>query len=506
MWIFIYFLVKSFYRFLIILQLKRLTLYWGWDGLFDANGPINIIKEGPTEHYMMDNKQLVPIPERKIIARIRQKYVALYATDSMPESFDDLFGGIPDAGWTYVLLPLDIDPYKRISRHQTRRNSDGTCESTGKYQDHRYPYPNLSFQTHAHPLCAIWHAGVELDKIPGDRLREIIQKLKDTGATDLADSIDDIIDLYDHWSLPNSRQPIAEGAPTVFPHHQDDSDVEVQDDQDVFGSGSAETPEFEEPEDGFDKADSLDDSIPDMGSDRDPRTSSAASAASPLHNDHRTISDIPVAPAQQYAIPRGTISESSLKRKKQSISPPDGLLPVADNSPRPHVSQKARLFQAGPIPFASPPSPTPARSEGGSRSTKSAQGPLQRPLPAPVQPGRATYEKTGITSGRGEFNSQSRSISSSQRNRNTDPQASGGRADAPPGAASSNIMPPPGGAGASKLSFRPPSESRIPRPSASASGSNPSSSSTRLAPGELGNERGKQLKDVIARRDAQERE
>jgi hypothetical protein len=76
-------------------------------GPFVINGPHNVVKgqsqtvfclqilisatESPDKHYMLDNKQLVIIPDREMITQIKEAYVAIYAKleqGEKPEPFE----------------------------------------------------------------------------------------------------------------------------------------------------------------------------------------------------------------------------------------------------------------------------------------------------------------------------------------------------------------------------------------------------------------------------------
>ncbi|KAJ7337460.1 hypothetical protein DFH08DRAFT_1082718 [Mycena albidolilacea] len=130
---------------------------------------------------------------------------------------------MPTEGWTYEVLPLTIDPHRHIFRQQLQlesKKNDGTNEetrvyaSTGLYDEFAYPYNGLRFRTHANPLCALWHAGVEINRILPDRLREITRQLRDNGALEMAVSIKYVQDLHRLWVLPGSKKQTADESAT----------------------------------------------------------------------------------------------------------------------------------------------------------------------------------------------------------------------------------------------------------------------------------------------------
>ncbi|KAJ7829424.1 hypothetical protein B0H14DRAFT_1209435 [Mycena olivaceomarginata] len=181
--------------------------------------------ESPDKHYMLDNKQLVIIPAGDLVAKISHVYTSLYAKlkpGQTLEPFEKLFP-MPAEGWSYEVLPLTIDPHRHIFRQQLQlesKKNDGKNEetrvytSTGLYDDFAYPYNGLRFRTHANPLCALWHAGVEINRILPARLDEIYSQLRDNGALEMAVSIKYVQDLYRLWVLPGSKQQTADESAT----------------------------------------------------------------------------------------------------------------------------------------------------------------------------------------------------------------------------------------------------------------------------------------------------
>ncbi|KAJ7359221.1 hypothetical protein DFH08DRAFT_931824 [Mycena albidolilacea] len=209
-------------------QLEFLRRRWGCMKPFDINGPENIVQESPDKHYMLDNKQLVIIPTGDLVAKISEFYTVFY-TDSesgeQPEPFENLFP-MPDGGWTYKVLPLDIDPHRHIFRQQLqmeKKNEISVYTSTGLYDDFAYPYSDLSFRTHANPLCALWHAGAEIKGLPRARIDEISDQLDEEGAEELVTSMNTIQRLYDLWVLPESTKPAADGTKSLSNTTADDS-------------------------------------------------------------------------------------------------------------------------------------------------------------------------------------------------------------------------------------------------------------------------------------------
>ncbi|KAF8205571.1 hypothetical protein K438DRAFT_2014486 [Mycena galopus ATCC 62051] len=222
-------------------QLRLLTERWGRETLFDLNGPENIVKLGPTEHYMLDNHQLVLMPSRKLIIEITRVYTNLYSKglDKKPKSFHELLPDYPKP-WTYGVLPLDIDPQKRIFRHKTEKKiEEDICihESTGTYEEYAYPYSNLGFISHVNPLCALWHAGVELSKLSRTRLEEINFELASLGGegAEMANSMEDIKHLYDLWLLSGPEKPGAGGIATQTP--EDNADQSPEESQSELDDG-----------------------------------------------------------------------------------------------------------------------------------------------------------------------------------------------------------------------------------------------------------------------------
>ncbi|KAJ7864029.1 hypothetical protein B0H13DRAFT_2281963 [Mycena leptocephala] len=365
-------------------KVKLLTERWGCKKLFDVNTPEDVVKLGPEFHYMIDHKQLGIIPERKVVRMIAQEYRRLYDMDPLqkPKPFAEMFPTPPE-GWTFVVLPLDIDPERKIFRHKIAKNKDGrTYDSTGEYEPHKYPYPNLRMQTHANPLYAIWHVAVELDKLHPTRRAEIKKKVA-VEAPETAESIEDILALYDMW-IPgqDSDESIVDGTAPLIPHNSENKNIDDQspvfdnlaagDVQDVFlHRAAASEPAFPPDADDFH-------SIPDTGSDAE------SGPSSPSRNG-RMLHDARSAPARHHhVVPPTTTSESSNKRKQ--ISPlADGGLAAADSPPQFPLMQRRRIQDdiTVPIAFPRPESPTFrlwSQSEGGSRATKGSKGTIAQKL------------------------------------------------------------------------------------------------------------------------------
>ncbi|KAK7005773.1 hypothetical protein R3P38DRAFT_3282926 [Favolaschia claudopus] len=189
-------------------QVECLAGHWRWKGNFHRHMPLNVIKEDPTVHYMTDNHQATPIPEPRVIAQIKSFYFGedspnkLLALEEYPEG---IFQAIkrPTKGWPCRMLPLDIDLHRRISRHVAKKDPQlkGVFNSTGNYQNHSYPYTNLNFSTHAHPVTLIWHAGSQIANLEDGRLEEIMQVFQERGARELITAVRDIVVLYELWEL-----------------------------------------------------------------------------------------------------------------------------------------------------------------------------------------------------------------------------------------------------------------------------------------------------------------
>ncbi|KAK7001596.1 hypothetical protein R3P38DRAFT_1777749 [Favolaschia claudopus] len=195
-------------------QVNFLIKNWGWT-YFIVNAPPNIVLESPEYHFMLDHAQLVLIPDPKIIANIlgwcEEADRANVASDEPSPSLFNRFG-IPDEGWTCRLLPLHIDPRRRISRHKLEHIKKGYYKSTGNYTDYQFPYAELTAKTHAHPLPMIWHAGEEIAKIPFNEITKIVDSLEEAGAKDIADAVDNIRKLHRRWLAPHL---VTESTPTM---------------------------------------------------------------------------------------------------------------------------------------------------------------------------------------------------------------------------------------------------------------------------------------------------
>ncbi|KAJ7719751.1 hypothetical protein B0H14DRAFT_3009550 [Mycena olivaceomarginata] len=192
---------------------NRRTEYVGGSGTFVINGPHNVVKgQVQTSTICWDNKQLVIIPDRETITQIKEAYVAIYAKleqGEKPEPLRKWLFPMPDGGWTYKVLPLDIDPLRRIFRQKLQIEKKGETQvytSTGLYEDFAYPYSDLSFRTHANPLCALWHAGAAIDDVPG--VEKIIDQLDKIGAEDLL--------LYRLWPTADGTKSSPRDNPDPF--------------------------------------------------------------------------------------------------------------------------------------------------------------------------------------------------------------------------------------------------------------------------------------------------
>ncbi|KAJ7033699.1 hypothetical protein C8F04DRAFT_614141, partial [Mycena alexandri] len=307
-------------------QVARLTKLWGCRPVFDLNGPQNIVKASLDHHYMMDNNKLLLVPEKAVITRALDACLAFDAEDSMSASPFDAFSVIPDGGWTFRLLPVDIDPHRHIFRHRIVKASDTVnYDSTGIYDEYAHPFSNLRIQTHANPLCAIWHAGKELTRLTVSQSAELI-------AHDTEGLIVDIFNLYQIWALPEPNRP---------------TDAER----------SQRTDENSTLQDPLDPSRAV-------ASAPVPRDSASPEAGEPLDRN-LGLSTWPGSEAPEASKGRGTwfaSAESGLKtpppreesevirkRRRSAVSPQDadlGALPGAlDTSPRAHVGQRQKTMR-----------------------------------------------------------------------------------------------------------------------------------------------------------------
>ncbi|KAJ6485696.1 hypothetical protein C8R45DRAFT_1098470 [Mycena sanguinolenta] len=311
-------------------QVEFLRERWGWED-FHVNVPENIVIEEATGHYMLDHSLLVPLPEGALVTKIFEVYSNLYDEQTSdyqkPEPFNELFADFlpPNGhGWTYEVLPLEIDCHRRIFRHQiewgTKENTNvETWNSTGRYQEFAYPYSDLRFRSHAHPLCVIWHAGIELNKLSIDQRTTITKRLKAQGASQLADSIATILALYALWTVP-SKQLAAEALPVRAPYKNTSSALEP-----------LTTPSREK--DVFDGA-------------NDSNSNGASSDS---------ISPFDVSPMLRAASPAPAGHPTQNRSTKQKeISPLDiNVPPVTGGSPTQHVERKRRVGDGASQPTAS---------------------------------------------------------------------------------------------------------------------------------------------------------
>ncbi|KAF7371020.1 hypothetical protein MSAN_00736200 [Mycena sanguinolenta] len=358
-------------------QVKFLRNRWGWED-FHVNVPENVVMEESTKHYMLDHAQLVLIPEPKEIARILEVYRDLYTTQQIqqPKPFHNLFAPPPKGhGWTYGVLPLEIDPHRRIFRHQTKQgiNENGveTCESTGNYKDFTYPYRELHFESHAHPLCALWHAGVEISKLSRHQIDAISDELIRNGAHELVQSITHILTLYEFWI----RRPRKVDGVAVQTQHKDthspDQSLEPP-----------TTPSREE--DAFN-------AVNDSNSD-----GTSSDSTSPF--------DVSPALRAASSAPAGHLTRKTKKRKK--ISPVEiNARPTTEGSPTQHVERKRKVGDGVSQPAASTRSLSPllglgSQSETGTGSSMQLAG--SEPAARPSKP-RVQYEQRGISTTRNEI-------------------------------------------------------------------------------------------------------
>ncbi|KAJ7240303.1 hypothetical protein B0H12DRAFT_55309 [Mycena haematopus] len=304
---------------------------------------------------------------------------------------------MPSEGWTYGVLPVDIDPKKHIHRHKTKKNARNEHESTGEYDKFAYPYFDLSFHTHANPLCALWHAGVELKRLSRTRVMEILDKLMLMGeeGEELANSIGDILRLHKAWILRGAgHSEVQQTAAEI--HYQDTKTVEFPQ---VASSLDNEVDDWEEPTSVF-------------PSGAAPEDASDSYSVPNTVFDELTIHDSSSAPATDSAsaVTQEAISSRSKKRKKPSMSTSPSTnfgLPVPDDSPTQHVAKNRKTVHNGGVQVTAStermkalPLQLASQSERGTKSTKE---PGEQPVPAPLLPPKTKYQRTGLGSGRGEL-------------------------------------------------------------------------------------------------------
>ncbi|KAJ7185577.1 hypothetical protein C8R46DRAFT_382387 [Mycena filopes] len=327
---------------------------------------------------MMDQKQAVLIPNRDLMKKISNMY-AEFKDKSTPPPFDELFS-VPAKGWSYVVLPLDMDLRSHIFRQTLKSVStdeaSATYESTGKYEEHKYPFSDLHMYTHANPLCAIWHAGVELTRFSIIEHRNM-QAMLEVDAPELAESLSEIFALYKMWVLsPEQAQGTepATVAPVVSTQKplkrlilKPDAPLPSSGDDSTTGSPDGTVEPGPAPSIAASTSAADDDGFP-------PESESGSILSTPTDRPPSSALSVPVTIRTP---PRKTKSEGTRKRKKVSVSPQAADQPSSapDISPRGPLPQKRKIeVDGGASPTASAQSfrsgHPGARSEFGTAPTK----------------------------------------------------------------------------------------------------------------------------------------
>ncbi|KAJ7601240.1 hypothetical protein C8J56DRAFT_1075324 [Mycena floridula] len=371
--------------------------------------------EAPTEHHQLDHHQLAHIPARKHLEKIFHFYTNR-DPKTKPKPFEELFPRSKD-GWSYELLPLTMDKDKHIFRQILRNNPDRSYSSTGKYEEHVWPYQTLVMQSHAKPLCAIWHAAEQLFKLDTKELKKITLMLPPS----LQASITDILTLRRIWVVPKDVGGKAgektaiealEPVESVSPLADDDSDPEHLDD-DLGDMFSAALPDLTP------KLDESDPEVSDLVSSFTVSLFGAASEpgscptwSAPARHDTRP-------PSTRFLDdnPPDTISDSSRKRKpSRSPSASPGQPILGDSLDRPATQSRREPGIPIPVPSARPFKAPRTLSESAARTIKDGSGPVAN---APDQRPKFTwgpYDKTLLPStSRGELGSAGSARSSGKK-------------------------------------------------------------------------------------------
>ncbi|KAJ6473521.1 hypothetical protein C8R47DRAFT_1144674 [Mycena vitilis] len=189
-------------------QVETLSKCWGLprDEPFDVNSAINIVIESPTWHRMLEEKGLLLVPDDDLLEQVIQaqhEQGQRNADGELVKTLFELFSKPPKGGWGFRALPLQMDQKRSIFVHKMKLGRNGSWDSTGKYVQHRWPCVELRIRTHASPLCAVWHAAVQMCMMPKVKVQEISKQLVHAGAADLANTMAKIIDLCDLWRVDN---------------------------------------------------------------------------------------------------------------------------------------------------------------------------------------------------------------------------------------------------------------------------------------------------------------
>ncbi|KAJ7575080.1 hypothetical protein C8J56DRAFT_1124149 [Mycena floridula] len=349
--------------------------------------------EAPTEHHQLDHHQLAHIPARKHLEKIFHFYTNR-DPKTKPKPFEELFPTSKD-GWSYELLSLTMDKDKHIFRQILRNNPDRSYSSTGKYEEHVWPYQTLVMQSHAKPLCAIWHAAEQLFKLDTKELKKITLMLPPS----LQASITDILTLRRIWVVPKdvggkagekTATEALEPVESVSPLADDDTDSEHPDDDlgDMFSAALPDlTPELDE---------------------SDPEVSELVSSF--------TVSLFGAA-SERDRVRLDTISDSSRKRKSSRSPSASPGQPILGNSlGRPATQSRREPGIPIPVPSARSFKAPRTLSESAARTIKDGSGPVAN---APAQRPKFTwgpYDKTLLPStSRGELGSAGSARSSGKK-------------------------------------------------------------------------------------------
>ncbi|KAJ7892738.1 hypothetical protein B0H14DRAFT_2685431 [Mycena olivaceomarginata] len=125
----------------------------------------------------------------------------------------------PDGGWTYKVLPLDIDPpIGSIFRQQLQIEKKGKHEpttSTGLYDDFAYPYSDLTSVLTRTPSAPCGMRGRDQEAPPGSGRRDNRPNLTRKEQRSWLLQSNAIQLLYELWVLPESTKPTADGTKSL---------------------------------------------------------------------------------------------------------------------------------------------------------------------------------------------------------------------------------------------------------------------------------------------------
>ncbi|KAJ7601212.1 hypothetical protein C8J56DRAFT_880727 [Mycena floridula] len=274
-----------------------------------------------------------------------------------------------------------MDPEKHIFRQILTQNQDGSYSTTGQYEEHLWPYQTLVMQSHANPLCAIWHAAEQIAKFDVEKLEEVTARLPQH----LQDSIDDIMTLGRIWTVPkdvggkrkareNAGNEALEPRAISSPVADDDANPEhlahdVGDLEDIVDMALPDlTPELDE----------SDPEVSDLVSSFTVSLFGAASKpgsrptwSAPARHDAR-----PPSTRLLDDNPPNTISDSSRKRKpSRSPSASPGQPILGDSLGRPATQSRHEPGIPIPVPSARPFKVLRTLSESAARTIKMGQDP-----------------------------------------------------------------------------------------------------------------------------------